>query len=218
MDGNRRWAHKHGVPTLQGHKKSAENLECILEKAQDLDIKCITLWAFSTENWNRSAEEKDYLFNLISEFSNRYFEKFVKKGVRFVHIGRKDRLDKRTLDVIQRFEEETNSNSQYTVVIAIDYGGQDEIIRAFSKLQEKDLPVTVENIENNLDTASLPQIDLIIRTGGEVRLSGFMAWQCAYAELMFFNKYFPDFTPEDLEYAVNEFSKRERRFGGDSNN
>jgi len=217
MDGNRRWATEKGVPTLEGHRTSAENLELILEKAKDLGIKCLTLWAFSTENWNRSDEEKKYLFNLISEFSNRYYDKFIKQGVRFVHIGRKDRLDEKTLGVVEKFEQDTDFDTDCTVVLALDYGGHDELTRAFEKVQEQNLEITAANIEKNLDTADLPQIDLIIRTGGEVRLSGFMAWQSAYAELMFMDKYFPDFTTEDLETAVKEFSNRERRFGGDSN-
>lgn len=125
MDGNRRWAKEKGLPSLRGHKKSAENLEFILEKAKELDIKCLTLWAFSTENWNRSEEEKDYLFKLISEFSDKYFDKFVKQGVRFVHIGRKDRLDEKSLAVIEKFENDTNKDSSHTVVLALDYGGHD---------------------------------------------------------------------------------------------
>lgn len=217
MDGNRRWAKEKGLASFNGHKRSAENLEGIFMKAKELDIKCLTLWAFSTENWKRSKEEVDYLFNILSNFFDKHFEKFIQEDIHFVHLGRKDRLDKKTLNLIERLENETNSKSDHTVALAIDYGGHDELIRALSEMKTNNLEITSEHIENHLDTAGLPQIDLIVRTGGEKRLSGFMAWQVAYAELLFMDKYFPDFTPDDLEACVEEFSKRERRFGGDSN-
>ncbi|MFZ2664221.1 MAG: polyprenyl diphosphate synthase [Patescibacteria group bacterium] len=214
MDGNRRWAREKGFPSLEGHRKGADNFEKLAEKAKELGVLCFTGWAFSTENWKRSKQEVKYLFSLIEELAGRYKKKCQEKKTKFIHIGRKDRIPERTKAVIEDVEDSTKDFNDFTVAMGIDYGGHDEMLRVMEKIKEKGEEITPENIEKNLDTASLPQIDLIIRTGGEKRLSGFMSWQCAYAELYFTDTYFPDFGPKQLEEAIRDFSQRERRFGG----
>jgi len=171
---------------------------------------------FSTENWKRSKEEVKYLFELMGDTVQDYRNKFLEEKSRFVHIGRKDRIPDKLRDRIINLEEQTKNFDDFTMCLAIDYGGHDELVRTVNHLKDSGIEINEENIEKNLDTAKLPKIDLIIRTGGEVRLSGFMSWQCAYAELFFTKTHFPDFSPEELKKAVEDFSHRERRFGGDS--
>ncbi len=214
MDGNRRWAKKRGLPAFEGHRRGAAAFEKLIEKAGDMGIKCLSAWAFSTENWNRSKDEIDALFSLLNEMLSKYAKRCEKEKVRFVHIGRKDRIPSNLKNAIEKLEEDTKAFEKSTLVLAIDYGGHDELIRTFEKIKKNGLEFTPENIEKNLDTAEIPQIDYIIRTGGETRLSGFMSWQSAYAELYFTDTHFPAFTPEKFEEAINEFSRRERRFGG----
>jgi undecaprenyl diphosphate synthase len=215
-DGNRRWAKEHGLPSLEGHRRGANNFEHLIKKARELGIKYFTGWAFSTENWKRTQEENAYLFDLLRELAKKYKEEFIKEKMRFVHIGRKDRISDDIAKILQEFEEETKDFTDFTVAVAMDYGGHDELIRTIKKLEVKGLEPTKENIEANLDTKGIPMPDLIIRPGGELRLSGFMSWQCAYAEFYFPDVYFPDFGPEELEKAIDDYSERERRFGGDS--
>lgn len=214
MDGNRRWAKERELPAFEGHRQGSIAFEKLGEKARDLGIKCISTWAFSTENWKRSKEEIKMLFNLIEEMAKKYESKCEEEKVRFVHLGRKDRIPATLRDLLIKVEKETKKFTDFTIAMAIDYGGHDELIRTIDKIQKKGSKITPENIEKNLDTAGIPQIDYIIRTGGEKRLSGFMSWQCAYAELYFTDTHFPAFTPKKFEKAINEFSRRERRFGG----
>ena len=214
MDGNRRWAKKRGLPAFEGHRKGAMAFEKLIEKAGDMGIKCLSAWAFSTENWNRSKEEIDALFSLLNEMLSKYAKRCEKEKVRFVHIGRKDRIPSNLKNAIEKLEEDTKTFEKSILVLAIDYGGHDDLIRTVEKIKKKGLEITPENIEKNLDTAEIPQIDYIIRTGGETRLSGFMSWQSAYAELYFTDTHFPAFSPKKFEEAINEFSQRERRFGG----
>ena len=214
MDGNRRWAKKHGLPPFEGHRAGSVAFEKILEKAKKMGIKCLSTWAFSTENWKRSKEEVDALFKLIEKMVKKYADRCVKEKARFIHIGRKDRIPESLRNLISKTEERTKEFKDWIIALAIDYGGHDEIVRASQKVLNKKLELNDENIEKNLDTAGIPQVDLIIRTGGEKRLSGFMSWQCAYAELYFIDTMFPDFSPKKFEEAIKDFSKRERRFGG----
>lgn len=215
-DGNRRWAKARMLPSLMGHKKGVDTYDELIEKAKNMGIQVLTGWAFSTENWKRSKEETDGLFGLVKTYAQKFKEKCIREQIRFMHIGRKDRLPDFLVQEIVEMEEKTKDFTGFTFVAAIDYGGHDEIVRAVNKTLTKNLPLTEENIEANLDTAGLPPIDLIIRTGGEKRLSGYLPWQSTYAELLFVDKYLPDFTPEDFENAVLDFAKRDRRFGGNS--
>jgi undecaprenyl diphosphate synthase len=216
VDGNRRWAEARGLPTLEGHRKGVEALERVLDAARERGIKCASAWVFSTENWTRSKDEVTYLFGLFRSFADKYKKKCMEEKIRFVHLGRKDRIEGDIKKVIEDLEESTKDFTDYTFALALDYGGHDELIRTLTKLKDKGLEITKENIEANLDTTSLPPVDLIIRTSGEQRLSGFLSWQCAYSELYFPKVTFPDFTPEELDKALEDYSQRERRFGGDS--
>ncbi|OGC78207.1 di-trans,poly-cis-decaprenylcistransferase [candidate division WWE3 bacterium RIFOXYD1_FULL_39_9] len=215
-DGNRRWAKEKGLPTLEGHRRGAENFERLLNASRDMGIKYFTSWAFSTENWKRTEEENAYLFNLAREFTKKYKQKFISEKVRFVHLGRKDRIPADIVQILNEMEEETKHFTGFTAAIGMDYGGHDELLRTIKRLNELGLEVTEENIEKNLDTKGIPAPDLIIRTSGEKRLSGFMSWQSAYSEFYFPNEYFPDFGPAELKKAVDDFMSRDRRFGGDT--
>lgn len=215
-DGNRRWAKERGLPAFEGHRRGAENFEHLINKSRDLGVKCFTGWAFSTENWKRTEEENNFLFNLSRDFTKKYKQKFLDEKTRFVHLGRKDRLPNDIVQTLTDMEEETKEYLGFTVAIAMDYGGHDELLRAITKINALKFEITKENIEANLDTHKLPMPDLIIRTGGEQRLSGFMLWQSEYAEFYFPKMYFPDFGPSELELAIKDYSNRERRFGGDT--
>ena len=216
LDGNRRWAKRKGLPTFEGHRRSSEILEKVLDAAKEYGVECVTLWAFSTENWKRSKDEVEYLFSLFRSFFDKYKKKCIENEVRFVHLGRKDRIDSDIKLAIEDLEEVTKDFKKNIIALALDYGGHDELIRTINKLNDIGLKITQENIEKNLDTSSLPPVDLIIRTSGEKRLSGFLSWQCAYSELYFTDKTFPEFTPEELKIALDDYAQRERRFGGDS--
>lgn len=215
-DGNRRWATNKGLSPILGHKKGAENFEVLCDTAKELGVKCITLWGFSTENWKRTEDEVDNVFALARELIKRYRKKCLDEKIRLVHLGRKDRFPPDLTKMITDLEEETKDFNSFIMGMAADYGGHDELIRAINTIRDKGLELNDENIEKYLDTHDMPQIDLIIRTGGEVRLSGFMSWQAAYAELYFSDILFPDFGPEELKKALESYSKRDRRYGGNS--
>ena len=215
-DGNRRWAKSQGLPTLEGHRRGANNIEDLMNAAKDLGVECLTFWLFSTENWKRTEKEVGYLFDLLRQFAKKQKEKFLREDIRFVHLGRKDRFPEDVSKIIAETEEETRDRNSFTLALALDYGGQDELLRTFSKLKDENLEITTENVESHLDTTGLPLLDLVIRTGDVFRFSGFMSWQVAYAEFYFSEKMFPDFGPEDLKKAIEDFGTRERRFGGDS--
>jgi undecaprenyl diphosphate synthase len=215
-DGNRRWAKEKGLPAFMGHKKGAEVLEPTLRAAKKLGIKYYTTWVFSTENWKREKDEVEALFDLFRDLAKRNKKKFLKEGIRFIHLGRKDRLPKDLAELLKDLEESTKHLTDFTFSLGIDYGGHDEIIRACNNLVEEGLEINKENIESHLDTWEMPMPDLIIRTSGEQRLSGFMSWQCAYAEFYFTERHYPDFGPKELEKAIEDFMGRNRRFGGNS--
>lgn len=217
-DGNRRWAREKGLPTFEGHRRGFNAVAKIGEKARELGIKIVTIWFFSTENFDRSEDEKRYLWKLFEDGISSYEKTALKEHIRIIHIGRKDRIPKKLINKIIEIEDKTKDFNTYYLVIAVDYGGKDEVLRAAQKTQIsniKDQRLTEEIFENFLDTKELPQqkVDLVIRTGGEIRTSGFMMWQAAYAEYIFVKKYLPDFTPEDFEECIQEYSRRQRRFG-----
>ena len=215
-DGNRRWARHKGLSVFAGHEKSASfgNTIPILEEARKLGVKYMTFWAFSTENWNRSGAEKDFLFNLIHRFSKDFKDYAIKNKIRFRHLGRKDRIPKKVAKEIEDIEEKTKNFDDFNFQLCLDYGGRDEMVRAVNKLIGLGIKkIKEEDILNSLDSAGIPDPDLIIRTSGERRTSGFMPLQADYAELYFEDKYFPDFGPKELRKAVDEFGKRKRNFG-----
>jgi len=210
-DGNRRWARARNLPPFLGHQRGFDRANELVKEAHQLGIKIVTLWAFSTENWRRTQDEITYLMDLYLKMIDRHLKEALKNSTRIIHIGRKDRINQNLLHKITQAEALTKKFYNQYLVIALDYGGQDEIVRAITK--EGFNP---EKMRDFLDTRELPfpEPDLIIRTSGEMRISGFMLWQSAYSEYFFSPKYFPDFTKKDLHQAILEYHQRQRRFGG----
>jgi len=216
LDGNRRWARAKGLPSLAGHKKGAEQVRTILKHAQKIGVKIFTVYAFSMENWNRTTEEVGYLMELLVDFIDSHIEEMKNKGVRFVHLGSRDNLSEKVLGKIDMAVSQTASNGKIIFCMALNYGGHDEIVRAVKKIMSENIPaaqITPETITGHLDTAGLPDPDLIIRTSGEQRLSGFLPWQGTYSELYFAPCYWPDFDARELDKAVAEYQSRKRRYG-----
>ena len=216
MDGNGRWAKKRGKPRIFGHAKGVEAAERTIQHAKELGIPYVTLYAFSTENWKRPKQEVDFIMELLREYLKNNIERFKKEGIRIRFIGRRDRIPAETLYWMEKTEEETRNCGEITVFIAVDYGGRDEIVRAVNKLLSEQVgTVDQKTLREALDLPlEVPDPDLLIRTGGEMRISNFLLWYIAYTELYFTPTLWPDFDKEDLLKAIEEFSKRERRFGG----
>lgn len=217
-DGNRRWAKKRGLPVFEGHRIGAEKtLPLLIEKAAELGVRYFTFWALSTENLKkRSRQEISALFNLMRLFLRNKIKRFRTKGIRLRFIGDLTKLPADIQKGLRKAVEATKDNDKITLILAINYGGRDEIIRAVNKFINKWGKVgqlEKEGFSHFLDTKEIPDPDLIIRTGGEKRLSGFLLWQSEYSELYFSEKLFPDFTPERLEEAVSNYTSRQRRFG-----
>lgn len=217
IDGNRRWARAHGLPTLYGHKKGYAKLKDVADWCFDRGVKILTCYVFSTENWNRSKREVSYLMRLLKKALTTDLPELQKKDVRLKISGRRDdsRMPKDLREAIAKAEEATKNNKRGILNLALNYGGRVEIVEAVKKIIKQGLTpekITEETIEQNLYTAGLPDPDLIIRTS-EQRLSGFLLWQSSYAELYFIPKYWPDFSEKDLDEALEEYDKRQRRFG-----
>ena len=221
MDGNGRWAKKRGLPRTMGHTRGAQVVEQILEDADDLGIRYLTVYAFSTENWSRPAAEVKALMNLLRTYTKTSLAKCAKNNVRVRVLGDKTKLAPDLQAAIANLEKETAGNTGITFQIAINYGARDEIVRAVRKLAAdvKDGRTDADAIDeaalsNALDTGGIPDPDLLIRTCGEERISNFLLWQIAYAELYFTDKAWPDFDRAELEKAIEAYGKRERRYGG----
>jgi undecaprenyl diphosphate synthase len=235
-DGNRRWARAHKLPQLEGHRKGFDMANKDIKRARELGIHTMTLWAFSTENWNRTKTEVDYLMKLYESNIDSNLKEALKTGTKIIHLGRKDRIPDALREKIINAEAKTQSNTNHVLNVALDYGGHDEIVRAalqFAQdvIAKKNIPEDVQKeigkynnkypyylFKNYLDTKDqpYPYPDLIIRTSGEQRLSGFLSWQMAYAELYFTSLHMPDFGPDELEKAIHDYMHRERRFGGNN--
>ena len=216
IDGNRRWAKERGLPTLIGHRKGLDKVKQVLSWAKNRGIKILTVFVFSTENWQRSKSEVGYLMKLLQQGLND-FKKNIKKinqnGIRIKIIGEKQRVSADLQKIIQELEALTENNKEITFNIALSYGGRAEIASAVRSIVEKKIPpdkITEKVVADNLWTSDL---DLLIRTGKEQRLSNFLIWQAAYAELYFSPKYWPDFTEKDLDAALEDFAARSRRHG-----
>lgn len=215
MDGNRRWARAHKLPLLEGHRRVANVvLEKLVEHAAERGITYITFWAFSTENWNRAKDEVKGIMHILAQGVGYFGKRMQEKGVKLQMIGDLSRLDPKLQKSIMQVVENTKENKKITLIIALNYGGRDEIVRAIHKATRDKRHVTSEEeFSQLLDTVGIPDPDLVIRTGGEQRLSGFLPWQCVYSELYFPEWYMPDFTPSRLDEAIEEFMRRQRRFG-----
>ncbi len=212
-DGNRRWAKQRTLFPWKGHERAVENFRTLTEWCQDDPrVQTLTVWCFSTENWKRDPDEVAHLMTLLEDYLRRERQVFLQNKTRFVHSGRLDRIPSSLANLIRDITEETKDQTELTLHLAVDYGGKDELIRAIHKLPDPST-ATEESIHIQLDHPELTDIDLIIRTSGEQRTSNFFLWQSAYAEWLFIDKFFPDFTTEDLAHAVDDFSKRTRRFG-----
>jgi undecaprenyl diphosphate synthase len=215
-DGNRRWARQKGLATLNGHKQGYNNLLDFSEWCKKKGVKVLTAFGFSTENWNRTKEEVDYLMNLLEKCLVDNVEKYNKDGIKVRVIGQKERLPESLQKAIEKTEKATENNSSLFLNLAISYGGRWDILQAVKKIIQDNVPlddIDEKIFESYLSTAGLPTPDLIIRAGGEMRMSNFVLWQGAYSELYFCPKFWPDFTEKDLDDALIEFDRRQRRFG-----
>ena len=215
LDGNRRWARARGLQPWEGHRAGHEAIHRLAKVARQLGVHTFTVWAFSTENWDRSEREKEEIFKVFRMALGEAEKELHEEKVRFVQLGRKDRLPKDILDRLTKLEESTRKYTGNLFNVALDYGGHDEIIRAINKI-ERNGEVTAKEFERYLDTADqpYPNVDLFVRTSGEQRTSGLMPWQMDYAEYYFEPDHLPDFTPEKLKAAILDYSRRRRRFGG----
>ena len=212
MDGNGRWAKKRHLPRVVGHQRGVEAVRRLVRSLKDSDLQCLTLYAFSSENWRRPEDEVDDLMNLMRKFIKSDLEEFVENGVRLKIIGDYEVLAPDIVDLLEDALVRTSGGNR-TVAVALNYGSQQEIVRA-ARLAAGDGEITPEALERHLFTRDLPPLDLLIRTSGEVRLSNFLLWQAAYAEMLFLDVLWPDFTPEHLAEALDNFAGRERRYGG----
>jgi len=220
MDGNRRWARKRGLSSLRGHFIGEERIEPVVDRAIELGIKHLTFWAFSTENWKRSKREVQFLLKLFRENLSKTVSHFHQKNVRVRVIGNLSMFPKDIQEETLRWIKKTKDNSKITVNLALSYGGRDELLRAVNRLVKEIRNskfeirnLTAETFAQYLDTAGQPDPDLMIRTGGVSRLSGFMLWQMEYAEFYFTDTFWPDFTVEEFDQALAVYQRRQRRFG-----
>ena len=213
MDGNGRWAKKRMLPKAMGHKRGVETVRNIVRAAGELGLETLSLYAFSSENWKRPEDEISDLMGLMRDFIKSDLDEFASNNVRLKIIGNYKALAPDIVEMLEESIARTSQNSRTTLAVALNYGAQDEIVRA-ARAAAAQGEISAASIEANLDTADLPPLDLLIRTSGEQRLSNFMLWQAAYAEFWFTETLWPDFNKDELAAALNEFARRERRYGG----
>ena len=221
MDGNRRWAKKKNLPIKLGHREGAKTLEKIVRHAKKIGIKYLTVYAFSTENWKRSKDEVDALMELLQRYLDDFAKKADTKNIKIVVFGDPEPFNESLIKSIDKAMERTKDNTGIIFNICLNYGGRDEIVKATKKIASKiktgeiDIDdITEDTISENLYTKNIPDPDLMIRTSGEIRTSGFLIWQLAYTEFIFLEKYWPDFDEDDLENCIEIYQKRNRKFGG----
>ena len=214
MDGNGRWAKERGLNRTAGHEEGAKTVRKITQYCSDIKVKYLTLYAFSTENWERPKLEVEFLMKLLERYLRKELSVYLENNIRFKAIGDLNRFSKSLQNTIFETQNKTANCSGLTQVLALNYGSKNEIIRAIKILNDLDLEVTEQNLESCLDTAGMGDVDVLIRTSGEVRLSNYLLWQNAYAEMFFTQTYWPDFNVSELDDILSDFSKRERRFGG----
>ena len=215
MDGNRRWAKEHNLPSMMGHKKGVEALKKVVKASHKFGIKYLTMYAFSTENWNRKKEEVDFLMNLLANTIKNELKELFDNSVKLTFIGNLSVLNSNLQNILYEAVEKTKNNEGVNLQIAINYGARDEIVRAVNEIIKSDIKeVDAEIFEKFLYTKNLPSPDLLIRTGGEMRVSNYLLWQIAYSEFYITKKYWPEFDEEALIDSIKEFSERQRRYGG----
>lgn len=216
LDGNRRWAESVGKKTLEGHRRGSEVFKEVSIGLFERGVSYVTAYVFSVENWQRKAEEVDYLMRLLIKAVELHLDEFNKKGIRIKIIGRKDNLKPAVLKAIERTEEKTANNSNGTLTLCFNYSGRQELVDAYKQIASQNTSpedVTEEVISANIYAPEVPDVDLMIRTSGEQRISGFMLWRSSYAELLFIKKMWPDIKMSDMDAALSEYSTRQRRFG-----
>ena len=220
MDGNGRWAKNKGLPRIAGHKAGVKVLKNIINKSCELNIKFLTLYAFSSENWNRPKSEINDLMNILSSYLKTNAKNLIDNDVKLIVIGRRDRIKKSIINNINLLEERSKNNKKINLVIALDYGGREDIRQAVLSLINKykenidyKKQITLKDIDNHLMTKNIPDPDLIIRTSGEYRISNFLLWQSAYSEYVFLNCYWPEFNEDIYLEALNQYKLRDRRYG-----
>ena len=215
MDGNGRWAEARGLSRKDGHKRGAEVLRTITQYcAQNACTRFLTLYAFSTENWNRPAIEIEFLMRLLEDYLTRETQTYLQNNIRFQTIGDLSKFSQRLNDKIAQLKHVSANGTKLVQILALNYGSRDEIVRAANSLARAQIPITQDNLNSALDTAHFPDVDMLIRTGGERRLSIFLLWQSHYAELFFSDTLWPDFTTHELQELLESFEQRTRRFGG----
>lgn len=220
MDGNGRWAKQHNKPRSEGHIAGADNLRTVLTAAANMGIKVLTVYAFSTENWGRPSDEVDALMRLLAQYLISEDEQMQKDGVQLCTIGDLSRLPEDVQEYLRQIKERTKNNHRISLVLALNYSSRSELVRVANLLADKVLSgklksgeITETDINAELYTSVFPEPDLLIRTGGEQRISNFLLWQISYAELYFTDTYWPDFNADELQKAIAEYNNRERRFG-----
>ena len=212
-DGNRRWAKSKGLPTIEGHKKGLDTIEELVEAAAGTEIKYITFYVFSTENWGRSADEVSYIMKLAETKILKYAEKLASKNARMLILGSKDHVGPKLASAFEKAEDITKGCTGITVCFCFNYGGEKEIADAANLAIKNGETITPESIRGHLYHPEVPNIDMVVRTSGEERISGFMLWRSSYAEFMFIKKYFPEMSGDDITTILAEFNSRSRRFG-----
>lgn len=216
LDGHRRWAKEHNLPLLEGHRQGYKNFKKIGLAALDQGVEVVSAYVWSKENWQRSAEEVSYIMKLLLWVAEHELEDIHKRGVRICFLGNDDKLDPKILKAIAHAETTTKDNRNGTLALCLNYSGQQEIVDAAKAIISENIPadeLTPEQFSRHLYASDLPPVDLLIRSSGEQRISGFMLWRIAYAELMFIDKKWPDFTEDDLQAALQDYASRQRRFG-----
>lgn len=216
LDGNRRWAKARGLKTIDGHKEGAEVFKRVSLAAFEKGVTYLSAFVFSTENWQRAKEEVSFLMKLVVRAVELHLDEFHKKNIKIIVVGSLENVPKSVLGAIRRTEEKTSANSGGTLALCFNYGGRTEIVDAAKAMLVSGVDanhLTEETFQACLYKPELPDVDLLIRTSGEQRTSGFMLWRAAYAELLFVSKMWPDFTVEDLSECISEYSRRQRRFG-----
>ncbi len=216
MDGNRRWAKEKGLPSAVGHKKGVESLKATLRACDAFGVKYLTVYAFSTENWNRKQEEVDFLMNLVALTLTNELDEMHKENVQIHFIGDLSRLSENLQKILSNAVETTKNNNGVVLQIALNYGARDEILHAVKSIIDKGTSadmVTEQTIADNLYTAGVPDPDILVRTGGEQRISNYLLWQIAYSEIIIRNEFWPEFDKNILAECIQEFGKRQRRYG-----
>jgi undecaprenyl diphosphate synthase len=214
MDGNGRWAKERNLTRTAGHEAGVATVRDITIHCSNLGIKYLTLYAFSTENWNRPKLEVEFLMKLLEKYLKTELPIYLQNNVRFKAIGNISRFSKSLQETILDIESKTNHCTGLTQVLALNYGSKDEIVRAVNKVIQSKSIITQDDITQNLDTSFMPDVDLLIRTSGELRVSNFLLWQIAYAEMFFTQSYWPEFSTNELDDILDDFTTRQRRFGG----